>query len=545
MKNRNLTLLIAVAFVLALAYMVLYEGFWVWVVENTDVPPDKMLVLVAKTGSSMPPGQIIASPGQKGVLLEPLGPGRHFVNPFLYERQLKDQVVVHGGEIGVVINKSGKELPSGEFLGGPNDRGIQRDVLLPGTYKLNPYAYEIRIVKMAEVEPGYVGVVTSRSGKPAESQLADPGERGVMKTVLQPGLYPLNPEAFSVDRIEIGYNQITMAHLGKLPASQTIGQIVEKERQAFTIGEGLMDKEKKSAPSGGISNLPVLPAVTFPSSDGFEITIDVTVLWQLLPQDAPSVVSRYGDISKIEQNILIPQINSTARIKGSSFGAVDFIVGDKREEFQRAFQETIENTLSEKKLQVDLALVQDTLVPDNISGPIQDSRVAAEWNITNVERTQTEAKKAELDENVGKIRQTEQVVEYETQRLEGNIKAEQEKQVNETAAQTRLLVAELARQTAAIRADIKRKIGGADAKVVELKGKAEGDGFKMLVQAAGGASDYTAFQFAKQLPEKIALSLIYAGPGTLWTDLDKTGNVAPLGILKQLQQPSSDQPPQK
>ena len=544
MKNRTVTILIGLAFVLVLAYMVVYEGFWVWVVENTDVPPDKMLVLVAKTGSSMPPGQIIASPGQKGVLLEPLGPGRHFVNPFLYERQLKDQVVVHGSEIGVVINKSGKELPSGEFLGGPNDRGIQRDVLLPGTYKLNPYAYEIRIVKMAEVEPGYVGVVTSRAGKPASNQLADPGERGVMKTVLQPGLYSLNPEAFSVDRIEIGYNQITMAHAGKLPSNQTVGQVVSKERQAFTIGEGLMDKEKKSAPSGGISNLPVLPAVTFPSSDGFEITIDVTLLWQLLPQDAPSVVSRYGNLSKIEEIILIPQINSTARIKGSSFGAVDFIVGDKREEFQRAFQETIENTLSEKKLQVDLALVQDTLVPDNISGPIQDSRVAAEWNITNVEKIQTEAKKAELDESVGKIRQTEQVVEYETQRLEGNIKAEQEKQVNETAAQTRLLVAELARQTAAIHADVKRKLGGADAKVVELKGKAEGDGFKMLVQAAGGASDYTAFQFAKQLPEKILLSLIYAGPGTLWTDLDKTGNLAPLGILKQLQQPS-DQPGQK
>ncbi len=540
MKNRTISLLIGAALVLAAAYVVVYQGLWVWVVENTDVPPDKMLVLVAKTGSQMPPGQIIASPGQKGVLLEPLGPGRHFVNPFLYDRQLMDQVVVHGGEIGVVISKFGEELPSGEFLAGPGQRGIQRDVLLPGTYKFNPYAYEIRIVKMAEIEPGYVGVVTSRAGRPAQNQLADPGERGVMKTVLQPGLYPLNPEAFTVDRIEIGFNQITMAHAGKLPATQTIGQFVSKDRQASAIGEGL---PKEQVPSGQ-ALLPVLPAVTFPSSDGFEITIDVTLLWQLLPQDAPSVVARYGNISKIEENILIPQINSTARIKGSSFGAVDFIVGDKREEFQHAFQETIENTLSEKKLQVDLALVQDTLVPDNISGPIQDSRVAAEWNITNVEKTRTEAKKAELDQNVGKIHQTEQVVEYETQRLEGNIKAQQEKQVNETAAQTRLLVAELARQTAAIHADIRRKLGGADAKVVELKGKAEGDGFRMLVQAAGGAADYTSYQFARQLPDKIPLSLIYAGPGTLWTDLDKTGNVAPLAILKQLQQPA-DQAGQK
>ncbi len=441
MKNRTFMMAVGGALVLLLAYMFVYEGFWVWVVENTVVPSDKMLIVIAKTGREMPAGQIIAEPGQKGVLLEPLGPGRHFVNPFLYERQLKDQVVVGGGEVGVVITKFGKELPAGEFLAGPGERGIQREVLLPGTYRLNPYAYEIRVVKMIEIDPGYVGVAHGAFGQArADTARRVPVSVAVQKVVLQPGLYPLNPEAFSVERIEIGYNQITMAHAGKLPQSQTSGQFAGKEKQAEAIGEAL---QRAQVPSGQYG-VPVLPAVTFPSSDGFEITIDVTLLWQLLPEDAPSVVARYGNIKKIEENILIPQINSTARIKGSTFGAVDFIVGDKREEFQRAFQETIENTLQEKKLQVDLALVQDTLVPDNISGPIQDARIAAEWNITNVERTKTEANKAELDENVGKIRQIEQVVEYETQRLEGNIHAEQEKQVNETAAQTRLLVAELA-----------------------------------------------------------------------------------------------------
>ncbi len=538
MKNRSLLLITSVAAVVLLGYILIYEGFWVWVVENTVVPSDKMLVLIAKTGREMPPGQIIAEPGQKGVLLEPLGPGRHFVNPFLYERELRDQIVINGGEIGVVITKFGKELPASEFLAGPGERGIQREVLLPGTYRLNPYAYEVRVEKMVEIDPGYVGVVTARSGKPSLSQLAEPGERGVLKVVLQPGLYPFNPEAFSVERVEIGYNQITMAHAGKLPATQTSGQL-ERQKQAEPIGAALA---KSQVPTGQ-SSLPVLPAVTFPSSDGFEITIDVTLLWQLLPQDAPSIVARYGSIKKIEENILIPQINSTARIKGSTFGAVDFIVGDKREEFQRAFQETIENTLQEKKLQVDLALVQDTLVPDNISGPIQDARIAAEWNTTNLERTQTEAKKALLDEMVGRIRQIEQVVEYETQRLEGNIHAEQEKQVNETAAQTRLLVAELARQTAAIRADIKRKLGGAEAKVIELKGNAEGNGYALQVKAVGTPADYAFYQFAQQLPEQVRLSLIYAGAGTLWTDLQKAAQIAPLGVWNQLQQQGPPAPP--
>ena len=285
----------------------------------------------------------------------------------------------------------------------------------------------------------------------------------------------------------------------------------------------------------GQTGVAVLPAVTFPSSDGFEITIDVTLLWQLLPQDAPSVVARYGNIQKIEQNILIPQINSTARIKGSTFGAVDFIVGDKREQFQNDFQTTIETTLREKKLQVDLALVQDTLVPDNISGPIQDARIAAEWNTTNAEKTKTEGNKAELDGTVGKIRQIEQVVEFETQRIEGNIGAEREKRVSQIAANMRLEVADLTRQTAAIRADIQRKMGGAQAKVVELKGKAEGEGYALQVKAAGSPQDYIDYQFASQLPDKIKLSLIYAGPGTLWTDFEKAKGLAPLELLRQQQ----------
>ncbi|MEO6183305.1 MAG: SPFH domain-containing protein [Verrucomicrobiota bacterium] len=529
MKKKPLAILTGAAVILLVAYLFVYEGIWVWIVENTDVPPNKMVILVAKTGKEMPPGQIIAGAGQKGVLLEPLGTGRHFINPFLYERQLRDQVVVGPGELGVVINKFGTDLPPGEFLAEATQRGIQRQVLLPGTYKLNPYAYEVRTVKMTEIEPGHVGVMAARSGKPTQNQLAEPGERGVQKTVLQPGLYVLNPEAYSVESIEVGFNQITMAHGGKLPETQTTGQTeLNRDKKAPS---GLLLKANQNQ-----SGVPVLSAVRFPSSDGFEITIDVTLLWQLLPQDAPSVVSRYGNIRKIEGNILIPQINSTARIKGSTFGAVDFIVGDKREEFQRAFQETIETTLKEKKLQVDLALVQDTIVPENISGPIQDSRIAAEWNITNTEKTKTEAKKAQLDETQGKIAQIELVVEFETQRLEGNLVAEQEKEVNQIAAEARLKVAELASETAIIHANTNRKLGSAEAQVVELKGKAEGDGYALQVLAAGTAADYNALQFAKQLPDGIRLNLIYAGSGTLWTDLDKASQLAPMELLKKVNQ---------
>jgi len=169
MNSRTVKITI-VAILLFLVWLVGYEGFWVWTVKNTYVNPDEMLVLIAKTGKDMPSGQIIAEPGQKGVLLEPLGPGRHFINPFLFERQLKKQQAVPANMVGIVTAKFGHNLPTGEFLAGPSERGIQREVLLPGIYRLNPYAYEVKTVSMVEVGPGFVGVVTSRSGKTAKSQ---------------------------------------------------------------------------------------------------------------------------------------------------------------------------------------------------------------------------------------------------------------------------------------------------------------------------------------------------------------------------------------
>ena len=114
-------------------------------------------------------------------------------------------------------------------------------------------------------------------------------------------------------------------------------------------------------------------------------------------------------------------------------------------------------------------------------------------------------------------------------------------------ALSKQMVAALASETAIMKANTRRKIGGAEAKVVEMKGKAEGDGYALQVQAAGSAADYNAFQFAKQLPENIRLSLIYAGSGTLWTDLDKASQLAPLELLKQVKQaePKAVVPPAK
>ncbi|MEP6663906.1 MAG: pseudouridine synthase, partial [Verrucomicrobiota bacterium] len=49
MKKKLPAILVGAVVLLLLAYVFLYQGVWVWIMENTDVPPDKMVILVAKT----------------------------------------------------------------------------------------------------------------------------------------------------------------------------------------------------------------------------------------------------------------------------------------------------------------------------------------------------------------------------------------------------------------------------------------------------------------------------------------------------------------
>jgi hypothetical protein len=60
---------------------------WQWGFCRFYVAPGYMAIITAKSGEALPPGQILAQPGQKGIQEQPLGEGRHFRNPWLYEHQ--------------------------------------------------------------------------------------------------------------------------------------------------------------------------------------------------------------------------------------------------------------------------------------------------------------------------------------------------------------------------------------------------------------------------------------------------------------------------
>jgi hypothetical protein len=95
--------------------------------------------------------------------------------------RLEDPAAHHGAasKVAIVTSKVGTELPVGEFLAARGQKGIWRNVLGPGKYRLNPYGYRIELVDAIRIPIGYVGVVTRLSGEQARpGSSRDPGRRG-------------------------------------------------------------------------------------------------------------------------------------------------------------------------------------------------------------------------------------------------------------------------------------------------------------------------------------------------------------------------------
>lgn len=182
------------------------------------VGPNEMLVVISKSGEDLKEGQLLAQPGQKGPMDVVLGEGRHFITPVVYEVEKRKVTIIPPLKVGVVISKVGTPLPDGRILADEGERGIRRELLPPGRHRLNPYAYEVEIRDATVISPGFVGFVTNLVGtKPGDDskrgkggiRFVNEGEKGILENVLQPGIYYLNPYAKRVTMVEVGLNQVS------------------------------------------------------------------------------------------------------------------------------------------------------------------------------------------------------------------------------------------------------------------------------------------------------------------------------------------------
>ena len=525
-----------------LLVLVGYFGVWQWTFCRIEVPAGHSLNERYKGpwpfGSSTlaPEGTLVQTAGagrpiQVGILEAMPGSGRHFYSPLEYETHLVKDEVIPPGKIGVLVSKIGKPLPEGTYLvDAKGYRGILRKVLTPGRYRVNTYAYDVKVVDVdacaeqstrvkrngddpALIPPGYVGVVTNKASDPRTG-----ADRGIQQQVLQPGIYFLNPEEKRIDIVSIGYSETSLtveAHDqdgARTAAAAASGKAQARDLGGDRLGRSTADDPVYVAGKG----------IEFPSSDGFPIHLDYTAIWGILPEQAPNVVRQFGTLKDVEHKVILPQIESICRLHGSRRGAVDLLVGDTREQFQNETSAELERVLSSKNLSLLFGLTRHIYVPKLVREPIQKAKIADELTKTRDQEQLTAQAQAELTESKAKVVFGEKRTQAETEKKVAEVGATGEKKAKEIEAMTEKLKAEIDAKSATIDAQTTRVLGEAKAQSVKLAKEAKAERLQLLVKAMGvlGCIRYEqTYIFADGLPADLKVGIFYAGPGTLWTDL--------------------------
>ena len=514
--------------IVGFAALVLMIGFGVfhWTVDRIYVPEGESVMLRYK-GPLLLGKRVqaqrghFAKKGEIGIKPELLGPGRHFYCPIWWERTRTKDLMVHPGQVAIVTSKLGDPLPAGEFivdgeLSGPNiakHKGILRKVYGPGRYRLHPYAFTFNIIKTektivgeqekqsgwVEIPTGYVGVITYLASDASVGRTS-----GIHPDVLPPGLYPVNPKEQHVDIVEIGFRETSIT--------------VEQQMQGGKVAHDESGEPLAVGDSG----------IGFPSNDGFDIQLDFTAIWGVLPEKAPRIIGTFGSVAQAEKKVIQPQSESICRNNGSKMSAVELLVGETRQEFQLATSEAFKDILADKDLTLLYGLVRHIYIPREVRIPIQEGYIADELKLTREEEKITASVEADFEEAKKKVDLEAARIRVETEKLVANQLAEGERTSQEIQAETNRQVAQIERQIALLDAKREILIGKAEADSQQMQEEAKANKFQLAVNAFGSPDAYNRWEFAEGLPEMIDLKMFYAGEGTLWTDLKSVMPTLPI-----------------
>jgi hypothetical protein len=153
----------------------------------------------------------------KGIMNEELPEGRYFLNPLFWTYEIHPMLEVPVGKCAVKTRKFGTDIPTdrlnrGDFLAGDGERGILAEPLLPGRYRINPHAYKVELFDAVQIATSEVGVRTLKVGKdpaalkrgPADSPYVVPdGFRGVQEKPVSGGTHYINPYVESIVPVQV------------------------------------------------------------------------------------------------------------------------------------------------------------------------------------------------------------------------------------------------------------------------------------------------------------------------------------------------------
>jgi regulator of protease activity HflC (stomatin/prohibitin superfamily) len=122
-------------------------------------------------------------------------------------------------------------------------------------------------------------------------------------------------------------------------------------------------------------------AIRVLTSDGLEVTIDLTVLYKVVPTDAPKLLRETGD--DFRDKIVRPITRTKIRDNAVYYQAVD-LFGSKRDEFQQRIYKSIETDFKNRGLLLEQLLIRNIALPNSVKASIE-SKINAEQDAKKME----------------------------------------------------------------------------------------------------------------------------------------------------------------
>ena len=513
----------------------LYWWMWPWqygvdMIPFTVVPEGKIALVLSKDGAEIPTGHILARRvdcdnfqdaqlflergGQRGRQTAYITAGSYRINRHLFDISIVDQTIINENMVGIVTALDGEPIPIGSiagkfvdnhnnfqnfdaFLANGGNRGLQPQVILAGSYYINPWAVQIEETPMTDIPIGHVGVVISYIGDAGKDltgdtfkhgNIVEKGYRGVWMEPLGPGKYPINKYTMKVELV---------------PTTNLVLNWANARSEAHSLDKNLS-------------------TITVRSKDGFPFNLDVAQIIHIPATEAPKVIARFGSMNNLVSQVLEPTIGNYFRNSAQDSDVISFL--STRKERQTAAKEHIKDVLEEYNVNAVDTLIGDIVPPEALMKTLTDRKIAQEEEKTYETQRMAQEKRqgveketaiADMQKEIVKAQQSVEIAqrtadatvkkaEGDATSLKLNVNAEAEATKMRANAESEAIKMKAAAQAestklnAAADAEKISKTGLAEAEKIMAIGKSTAEAYELQVKAMGG-DNFTRYKITEEI----------------------------------------------
>ena len=220
------------------------------------------------------------------------------------------------------------------------------------------------------------------------------------------------------------------------------------------------------------------------TKDGQNVVLDLTILYALKANEVPQLHQAVGQ--NYEDQIILPQIRSEARLAIGAYAAEDIYQGKVRDEIQTEVRRKLSLALSKyPAIQINDTLIRNFSFSVEFEKAIEQKKLAAQQVEININRAKAEEQEAFRKENQAKGEKLKTVQEAEGRAQSAKIEAEANRYKLEQEAAGNLAIY-----------------------------KADAEGKRLQAEALGGGKNVVALKFAESLPPTFKTFVVPVGQNT-------------------------------